>query len=68
MIAIDTNLLGYAHREGFAEHRAARMAIEEAASRSAGCGIPLPCIAEFWTHDRRFKGIPGLPAFDPIDG
>lgn len=114
-----------------------------AASRSAGCGIPLPCIAEFWsivthpaavpcpsrpdevraflaalaeagmttllprasfgdrlrrlaqdlgvaangildlqigltaldagatelwTHDRRFEGIPGLPAFDPIDG
>ena len=143
MIAIDTNLLVYAHREGLREHRAARRAIEEAANRSRGWGIPLPCLAELWsvvthpaaalrpsrpeevrdflaalaeagaivllpgssfgdrllrlaqdlgvvgngifdlqigltaldagateiwTHDRRFKGIPGLPAFDPIDG
>ncbi len=143
MIAIDTNLLVYAHRAGLAEHRAARRAIEEAANRSDGWGIPLPCLAEFWsivthpaaaprpsrpeevrdylaalaeagmvvllprtsfgdrllrlaqdlgvvgtgifdlqigltaldagateiwTHDRRFKGIPGLPAVDPIDG
>lgn len=142
MIAIDTNLLVYAHRAGLAEHRAARQAIEDAANRSAGWGIPLPCIAELWsvvthpaaaqrpsrpeevrdylaalseagavlllpgssfgdrllrlaqdlevfgngifdlqvglaaldggakeiwTHDRRFKGIPGLSAFDPLD-
>jgi len=142
VIAIDTNLLVYAHREGLAEHRAARRAIEAAANQSGGWGIPLPCIAELWsvvthpgaaprrsrsdevrgylaalaeagavilvpgssfgdrllrlaqdlgvvgngifdlqigltaldagateiwTHDRRFKGIPGLPAVDPID-
>lgn len=141
MIAIDTNLLIYAHRESLPEHRAARRAIEEAANRADGWGIPLPCIAELWsvvthpaaakrpsrpeevrdfiaalgeagaivllpgasfgdrlmrlaqdlkvlgngifdlqvglaaldgganeiwTHDRRFKGLPGLSAFDPL--
>ncbi len=143
MIAIDTNLLVYAHRAALAEHRAARRAIEKAANVSEGWGIPLPCIAELWsvvtdpaatkrpsrpeevrdylaglaeagailllpgasfgarllrlaqdlrvlgngifdlqvglaaldggateiwTHDRRFKGIPGLAAVDPLAG
>ena len=48
MIALDTNLLVYAHRAGTAEHVAARQAIEQAIRTGAGWGIPLPCLAEFW--------------------
>lgn len=48
MIALDTNLLVYAHRRGAAEHGSARQAIERAASQPLGWGIPLPCVAEFW--------------------
>jgi len=49
MIAIDTNLLVYAHRSGTAEHRAARRAIERASQDARGWGIPAPCITEFWS-------------------
>lgn len=49
MIAIDTNLLVYAHRGGLPEHRAARRAIQTASRDVRGWGIPLPCIAEFWS-------------------
>jgi predicted nucleic acid-binding protein len=49
MIAIDTNLLVYAHRSATAEHKKAQIAIEKALSRSGRCGIALPCIAEFWS-------------------
>ena len=47
MIALDTNLLVYAHRSGLPEHRAARQAIERASRRENGFGIALPCVAEF---------------------
>ena len=47
MIAIDTNLLVYAHREALIEHRAARQALERAAADRQGWGIPLPTIVEF---------------------
>lgn len=47
MIAIDTNLLIYAHRSLTAEHRAARTAIETACAMPDGCGITLPTVAEF---------------------
>ncbi len=49
MIAIDTNLLVYAHRSGVAEHAAARRAIERAAASAEGWGVALPCVAEFWS-------------------
>ena len=49
MIALDTNLLIYAHRAGLAEHRAARRAIQKASRDARGWGIPLPCLAEFWS-------------------
>jgi uncharacterized protein len=48
MIAIDTNLLIYAHRAALPEHRGAREAIETASRDSRGWGIALPSIAEFW--------------------
>lgn len=49
MIAIDTNLLIYAHRSGVSEHRRARRAIETARDDSRGWGIAMPSIAEFWS-------------------
>ncbi len=61
MIALDTNLLIYAHREGSAEHIPAYKAIEAALDHPRGWGICVPTIAEFWrtvTH----PGIPGGPS------
>ena len=47
MIAIDTNLLVYAHRASTPEHRAARQAIERAAGSADGWGIAFATVAEF---------------------
>ena len=49
MIALDTNLLVYAHRAGLPEHRAARRAIERASRDARGWGIALASVAEFWS-------------------
>ncbi len=49
MIAIDTNLLIYAHRAGAPEHDAARRAIQLASNNARGWGMALSCIAEFWS-------------------
>ena len=49
MIAIDSNLLVYAHRTALPEHRRARRAIEKASRSPLGWGIAWPCIAEFWS-------------------
>jgi len=62
MIAIDTNLLVYAHRAATPEHRAAQAAVERAAATGAW-GIPAPVIAEFWavvTHPKA-AGRPSTP-------
>ena len=64
MIAIDTNLLVYAHRSGCPEHQQAKLAIEQAAADSGGWGIALPSFAEFWmivTHPS-CEGGPSIPA------
>jgi toxin-antitoxin system PIN domain toxin len=63
MIALDTNLLIYAHRAATAEHRAARRAIEAALNAPGGCGIALPSVAEFFsivTHPTA-SGRPSSP-------
>ena len=49
MIAIDTNLLVYAHRSGAAEHVRTRRAIESAAATSQGWGVALASVGEFWS-------------------
>ena len=49
MIAIDTNLLVYAHRSGCTEHMAARRAIEKASATGPSWGIPEQCVFEFWS-------------------
>ena len=49
MIAVDTNLLVYAHRSAVPEHRRAREALERAADDLSGWGISLPVLGEFWS-------------------
>ena len=63
MIAIDTNLLIYAHRSATPEHLAARAAIESALNAPGGCGVTLPSVAEFFsivTHPNTI-GRPSTP-------
>jgi toxin-antitoxin system PIN domain toxin len=62
VIALDTNLLVYAHRSATPEHKAARAAIERAAA-SGAWGFAAPVVAEFWavaTHPAS-RGRPSTP-------
>ena len=62
MIALDTNLLVYAHRSATPQHKASRAAIERAA-RADGWGFAAPVVAEFWgvvTHPDA-AGRPSTP-------
>lgn len=64
MIAIDTNLLIYAHRAAVPQHRAARRALERAIGEGGGWGVAQPSVAEFWsvvTHAAA-SGRPSTPA------
>ena len=47
MIAVDTNILVYAHREDAPFHVAARRALESLAQGPASWAIPWPCIHAF---------------------
>lgn len=49
MIAVDTNLLVYAHRSAYPEHKATVCALEDLFQRPEGWGIPLSCLSEFWS-------------------
>jgi toxin-antitoxin system PIN domain toxin len=63
MIAIDTNLLIYAHRSRVREHRLAQRAIQKACDDPRGWGISAASIGEFWsivTHPA-VKGRPSKP-------
>lgn len=57
MIAVDTNLLAYAHREDSSWHGAAYASVAGLAESPAPWAIPWPCIHEFLaivTHPRIF--------------
>jgi hypothetical protein len=47
VIAVDTNILVYAHREDSPWHRAAYARLRELAEGSAPWAIPWPCVHEF---------------------
>ncbi len=49
MIALDTNILVYAHRSQAFEHKAICSALKNLFSGMNEWGIPLPCVAEFWS-------------------
>jgi toxin-antitoxin system PIN domain toxin len=57
VIAVDTNILVYAHREDASWHNAAYARLAELAEGRSAWGIPWPCIHEFLsivTHPRIF--------------
>jgi toxin-antitoxin system PIN domain toxin len=49
LIAVDTNLLIYAHRATMPEHRLARATLDHLAGSGAEWGFSQPSIAEFWS-------------------
>ena len=59
MIAVDTNLLIYAHRKDAEFHRAASHAVRELAESGDRWAIPLPCLGEFYSV------VTGRRMFDP---
>ena len=64
MIAVDSNILIYAHRAAVPEHDQAQRALEQAAAHLSGWGIAVPSLAEFWsvvTHPK-CVGRPSRPA------
>lgn len=57
MIAVDTNILVYAHRKDSPWHEAARLRVAELAEGRGAWAIPCPCLHEFLgivTHPRIF--------------
>lgn len=64
MIAVDANILVYAHREDSPFHRPAYEAIARLAETHASWAIPWPCILEFLaivTHPRIYSPPTPLP-------
>ena len=65
MIAVDTNILVYAHRADSQWHQKADELLTELAESRASWAIPWPCIFEFYaivTHPRIYK--PPTPPAD----
>ncbi len=65
MIAVDTNILVYAHREDSQWHDTAYARIARLAEGRASWAIPWPCLHEFLaivTHPRVFNPPTPLPA------
>ena len=71
MIAVDTNILIYAHREDSPFHKASAGRIAELAEGVAAWAIPWPCLHEFLaivTHPRIYSPPSTLEeAFNQID-
>ena len=68
MIAVDTNILVYAHREDSSWHDSAHARITDLAEGRAPWAIPWPCIHEFLavvTHPRIYS--PPTPLSSAID-
>jgi toxin-antitoxin system PIN domain toxin len=68
MIAVDTNILVYAHREDSVWHEAAYAAIARVAEGGAPWSMPAPCLHEFLaitTHPKIYR--PPTPLSHAID-
>jgi hypothetical protein len=72
VIAIDTNLLVYAHRKDSKWHSKALRALEGLDAQSVPWAIPWPCVFEFYnivTHPKIFtRPTPPERALDAING
>lgn len=71
MIAVDTNILVYAHREDSQWHAPACQLVQDLAEGTDAWAIPWPCVHEFLaitTHPRIFRTATPLPAaLDQVD-
>ncbi len=71
MIAIDTNVLVYAHREDSSFHEAAARCLLTLAEGRAPWALPWPCVHEFFaiaTHPRIYNPpTPAARALEQID-
>jgi toxin-antitoxin system PIN domain toxin len=71
VIAVDSNVLVYAHREDSPWHEAARNCVRQLAEGRAPWTIPWPCIHEFLaivTHSRIYVPPTPIPvAVDQVD-
>jgi len=68
VIAVDTNILVYTHRQDSPFHKAALARVTELAEGAANWGIPSPCLHEFLsvvTHPRVYA--PPTPLARAID-
>jgi toxin-antitoxin system PIN domain toxin len=68
VIAVDTNLLVYAHREDASWHESAYRSIERLATGVGSWAIPWPCVHEFLaivTHARIY--VPPTPVAAAVD-
>ncbi|HVU02060.1 MAG TPA: TA system VapC family ribonuclease toxin [Polyangiaceae bacterium] len=64
MIAVDTNVLVYAHRREAPEHEVALGLMKRLSEGDAGWAIPWPCLFEFWsvvTNPRIWKADATIP-------
>jgi toxin-antitoxin system PIN domain toxin len=64
LIAVDTNILVYAHRRDSPWHAAAANCMRELAEGAASWALPAPCLHEFLaivTHERIFSPPTPLP-------
>ena len=64
MVAVDTNVLVYAHRTDAPFHKSAVAAIESLATANVNWAIPWPCVHEFLaivTNPRVFKSPTPMP-------
>lgn len=65
MVAVDTNVLVYAHRRETEEHETARRVLGELAASARPWAIPWPCVYEFFsvvTNSRIWKDAASTPA------
>ncbi|MCC6336270.1 MAG: PIN domain-containing protein [Myxococcales bacterium] len=65
MLAVDTNILVYAHRREVTEHALALARVRELAEGDAPWAIPWPCVYEFFsvvTNPRIWKASASTPA------
>lgn len=71
MIAVDTNILVYAHRADSPFHAPAKACLKRLAEGSAPWSIPWPCLHEFLaivTHPRIYNTPTPMPhALDQVD-
>lgn len=67
MIAVDTNILVYAHREDSPHHGAAARVLRELGTSQVPWAVPWPCVHEFLaivTHQRIYR--PPTPLDDAV--